>query len=41
MKTIKRLHSYVTVGERSVIHTAASLPTGLPASVEIGMFVVI
>jgi carbonic anhydrase/acetyltransferase-like protein (isoleucine patch superfamily) len=35
------LNAYVTVGERTVIHTAASLPTGFPARVEIGMNVVL
>ena len=36
-----RLANDVTIGERSVIHTATSLPTGLPAEVNIGNFVVI
>lgn len=29
------------VGERTVIHTAAALPTGIPARVDIGMYTVI
>lgn len=33
--------SDVSIGERSVIHTATSLPTGIPAEVSIGNFVVV
>jgi len=32
---ISRIGSYCNIGENTVIHTAASLPTGLPAVVNI------
>lgn len=34
--TITRLMNFVIVGERSVIHTANSLPNGMPAQVSVG-----
>ena len=38
---VVRVGAYSSVGEGTVIHTANSLPTGIPASVTIGMFVLI
>ncbi len=36
-----RILSYTSIGDRTVIHTANSLPTGFPASVHIGAHVTI
>ena len=36
-----RIGQNTTVGDQTVIHTAASLPTGIPASVNIGKNVII
>lgn len=36
-----RIGNNTSIGENSVVHTAGSLPTGIPASVNIGNFVTI
>jgi carbonic anhydrase/acetyltransferase-like protein (isoleucine patch superfamily) len=38
---IKRILNSVVIGERSVLHTAASLPNGMPATLSIGNNVLI
>jgi len=37
----RSIHSNTVIGERTVVHTAASLPTGIPAKVDIGMWTTI
>jgi carbonic anhydrase/acetyltransferase-like protein (isoleucine patch superfamily) len=34
---VSRIGNNTSVGDNTVIHTAGSLPTGIPASVNIGM----
>jgi len=36
-----RVGNYSSIGDNTVIHTAAALPTGIPASVNIGIYVTI
>ena len=33
-----RIGNTTSIGDNSVIHTAGSLPTGIPASVNIGIY---
>jgi hypothetical protein len=35
-RIINSIGHYSNIGENTVIHTAAALPTGIPASVNIG-----